>query len=393
MAPILTRSHFFGVCFWIDGREQTLTLRGEWDRTAEVGLGSKRDFYVGSWGETGANPLENAGVFSMRIRKIPTTVVTGFLGAGKTTLVNHIVERTRPMQIGIVVNEFGEIGIDGELIIADEESVVEINNGCVCCTVRTDLVSSVLQLIDRFGDRLERLIVETSGLADPAPVLQTFLADPDVRAQAELESVVAVVDACHALDQLNDGIAREQVVFADRIVVNKADAVPPEVTNTLAATIRSLNPTAVVDVAVRSQVPVDTLLGTRSFSVDNLVAIEPDLLTETEHEHEHDTSIVSCAFVVPGELDPLRFNRWANQLVQSQGKTLLRMKGVLNMRGEARRVHFHSVHMLMESSFGKAWRAGETRESRFVAIGRGLDAASLRAGLAECVVAHAPEPA
>jgi G3E family GTPase len=134
----------------------------------------------------------------MRLKKIPTTVVTGFLGAGKTTLVNHILAATRPMQIGIVVNEYGEVGIDGQLIVAEEDAVIEINNGCVCCTVRTDLVSSVNELLERYGDRLERLIVETSGLADPAPVLQTFLADPDIRDRVELESVVAVVDACHA---------------------------------------------------------------------------------------------------------------------------------------------------------------------------------------------------
>jgi G3E family GTPase len=321
----------------------------------------------------------------MRLRKIPTTVVTGFLGAGKTTLVNHILDSTRPMQFGIVVNEFGEVGIDGQLIVADEEAVVEINNGCVCCTVRTDLVSSVTQLLTRFGDRLERLVVETSGLADPAPVLQTFLADPDVRERVELESVVAVVDACHALVQLDDEIAREQVVFADRIVINKTDAVSPAALDKLIETILSLNPTAIVDFARHSRVAVDSLLGTRSFSIDNLLAVEPGLLTESEHEHEHDTSIASCAFVVPGELDPARFNRWANQFVQSQGSTLLRMKGVLNVRGEARRLHFHSVHMLMESSFGKAWCGGETRESKFVAIGRGLDATLLRTGLAECV--------
>jgi G3E family GTPase len=252
----------------------------------------------------------------MRLRKIPTTVVTGFLGAGKTTLVNYILDSTRPMQFGIVVNEFGEVGIDGQLIVADEEAVVEINNGCVCCTVRTDLVSSVTQLLTRFGDRLERLVVETSGLADPAPVLQTFLADPDVRERVELESVVAVVDACHALVQLDDEIAREQVVFADRIVINKTDAVSPAALDKLIETILSLNPTAIVDFARHSRVAVDSLLGTRSFSIDNLLAVEPGLLTESEHEHEHDTSIASCAFVVPGELDPARFNRWANQFVQ-----------------------------------------------------------------------------
>ncbi|HEY4296465.1 MAG TPA: GTP-binding protein [Paraburkholderia sp.] len=321
----------------------------------------------------------------MRIGKIPTTIVTGFLGAGKTTLVNHILERTRPMPIGIVVNEFGEVGIDGQLIVADEEAVIEINNGCVCCTVRRDLVTSVLELLARHGDKLERLIVETSGLADPAPVLQTFLADPDVRERVELESVIAVVDARHATGQLRDDIAREQIVFADRIVINKTDLVAPAELATLSSMLRALNPTAALDRVTRSAVAIDTLLGSRNFSIDNLLAVEPDLLADGEHDHEHDTSIGSCAFHIPGELDGMRFNRWANQLVQSRGATLMRMKGVLNVGGEPRRVHFHSVHMLMETCFGKRWENDAPRESRFVVIGRELDEAALRSGLLQCV--------
>ncbi|MFC0402074.1 CobW family GTP-binding protein [Paraburkholderia rhizosphaerae] len=321
----------------------------------------------------------------MRLRKIPTTVVTGFLGAGKTTLVNHILERTRPMSIGIVVNEFGEVGIDGQLIVADEQAVIEINNGCVCCTVRSDLVASVLELLERYGDVLERLIVETSGLADPAPVLQTFLADPDVRERVELESVIAIVDAVHARDQLSDDIAREQIVFADHVVINKTDLVTPSCLAALESSIRGLNPTAALEFVTRSAAEIDRLIGQRGFSIDNLLAVEPGLLSEDEHDHEHDTSIGSCAFHIEAELDAVRFNRWANQLVQSQGASLLRMKGVLNVSGEARRVHFHSVHMLMESSFGKRWTAGEARASRFVMIGRALDADALRAGLLDCV--------
>jgi G3E family GTPase len=321
----------------------------------------------------------------MRLRKVPTTVITGFLGAGKTTLVNHVLDATRPMPIGIVVNEFGEVGIDGEMIDAQEEAIVEISNGCVCCTVRADLVTSVLALLDRFGDGLARLIVETSGLADPAPVLQTFLADPDVRERVELESVVVVVDACHAQAQLGDDIAREQIVFADRIVVNKADTATPAQIESLQATLRQLNPAATHELTTRARIDVPALLSTKTFSVDQLLAIEPDILEDSEHEHEHDTSIESFGFVIPGALDPARFDRWANQLVQAQGLTLLRMKGVLNIDGETRRLHFHSVHMLMETHFGKAWTRDELRESRFVAIGRGLDAHALRAGLMGCV--------
>ena len=321
----------------------------------------------------------------MRIKKLPTTVVTGFLGAGKTTLVNHLLDATRPMQIGIVVNEFGEVGIDGQLIVADENPVIEINNGCVCCTVRTDLVASVKALLASHGDRLERLIVETSGLADPAPVLQTFLADPDIRDRIELEAVVAVVDAMHASEQLNDDIAREQIAFADRVIVNKTDVATSETVSSLLTRLKQVNPTARVDLARYSTISVDALFGIRSFSLDTLLSIEPDLLSDDAHDHEHDDSIASCAFIVPGALDADRFNRWVNQLVQTDGASLLRMKGVLSLRSEPRKLHFHSVHMLLESSFGKPWRADEARESRFVVIGRNVDAERIKADLLSCI--------
>ncbi|MDR6449612.1 G3E family GTPase [Paraburkholderia terricola] len=321
----------------------------------------------------------------MRLGKIPVTVVTGFLGAGKTTLVNHILDSTRPMQIGIVVNEFGEVGIDGQLIVAEEDAVIEISNGCVCCTVRTDLVASVCHLLTRFGDRLERLIVETSGLADPAPVLQTFLADPDLRERVELEAVVAVIDALHASVQLDDSIAREQLLFADRIVVNKTDVASPRALNLLVERIRKLNPAAQLDFVNHSAIAVDSLLGVRTFSLDNLLAVEPDLLNEAAHDHEHDDSIVSYAFVVPGAIDAHRFNQWVNQLAQTQGQQLLRMKGVLNMHGEERRLHFHSVHMLLDATFGRPWSRSEHRENRFVMIGRNIDAERMRDGLLSCM--------
>ena len=321
----------------------------------------------------------------MRSGKIPATVVTGFLGAGKTTLVNHILDATRPLAIGVIVNEFGEVGIDGQLIVADETAVIEINNGCICCTVRSDLVGSVRELLDRFGDGLQRLVIETSGLADPAPVLQTFLADPDVREQVELESVVAVVDALHAQQQLDDDIAREQVAFADRVVINKTDLASADAVTALVARIRQLNPAASVDFADHSAIDVSSFIGVRSFSIDNLLAVEPDLLDETSHDHEHDDSIESHSFVVPGAIDADRFSRWATQVVQKQGQQILRMKGVLNVHEEARRLHFHSVHMLMDTTFGKAWNHSEPRDTRFVMIGRNLDATSMRDGLLGCM--------
>jgi len=322
-------------------------------------------------------------------RKIPVTVISGFLGAGKTTLVNHLMQQHTGGRIGVVVNEFGEVGIDGQLIVAEEEALIEINNGCVCCTVRADLVASVKELLARPQDPLhggiDRLIVETSGLADPAPVLQTFLADPDLREAVELESVVTVVDAHHFGQQLHDEIVREQVAFADVIVINKIDLIDQSALEQLEFQIRALNPTASITTANQSRVAAGSLLGVRRFSLPALLELEPDLLDENAHDHEHDASIQSCALIEAGALDPDRFNRWINQLVQERGQQLMRMKGVLHFESEPRQFHFHSVHMLLEGRPGRAWRADETRENKFVFIGRDLDMPRLREAFVNCL--------
>ena len=237
-------------------------------------------------------------VRAMIQRKIPVSVISGFLGAGKTTLVNHLMKQRTTERIGVIVNEFGEVGIDGQLIVADQEVLIEISKGCVCCTVRADLVASVKKLLARTQQgadkRLDRLIIETSGLADPAPVLQTFLADPDLREQVELESVITVVDAYHFRQQLGDAIVREQVAFADVVVINKADLVAEEALELLKDGVRALNRTAAVITATNSQVPADFLLGVRRFSLPTLLEIEPELLSDAPHDHEHDASIQSC---------------------------------------------------------------------------------------------------
>jgi G3E family GTPase len=321
----------------------------------------------------------------MAIGKIPVTVISGFLGAGKTTLVNHLLSENRHYRIGVVVNEFGEVGIDGQLIVAEQEALIEINNGCVCCTVRADLVASVKQMLDLAGHRLDRLIIETSGLADPAPVLQTFLADPDLRTQVELESVITVVDALHLDGQLSDEIVREQIAFADTLILNKTDLVSQNVLANIRNQVRLVNRTAAVLQTNHSRVPVDALLGIRRFSLPNLLMIEPDILEDEGHDHEHDASISSCSVVTAGALDPDRFNRWINQLVNDQGPQLMRMKGLLNFVSEARRFHFHSVHMLLEALPGRRWEEDEARDNRFVFIGRDLDSEQLRQGFLDCL--------
>ena len=327
---------------------------------------------------------------TMLLKKIPVTVISGFLGAGKTTLVNHVLRHHTGANIGVVVNEFGEVGIDGDLIVADEEALIEIRNGCICCTVRTDLVAGVKLLLERRDLKLDRLIIETSGLADPAPVLQTFLADTDLLTLVELESVVTLVDAANFQRQLDDTIAREQIAFADLIVLNKVDLLAPDELVPLERDLRAINPVATIIRTTNSEVAPDALLGVSRFSLPHVLAIEPGILQDA-HDHEHDNSITSSAAETNHALDPDRFNRWVNQLVQQQGQHLMRMKGVLNFSGESRQFYFHSVHMLLDAKPGRPWQS-ETRQSRFVFIGRHLDHAGLQHGFLDCVhdSAHPP---
>jgi G3E family GTPase len=328
----------------------------------------------------------------MWLKKIPVTVISGFLGAGKTTLVNYVLTHNTGANVGVIVNEFGEVGIDGDLIVADEKALVEIRNGCICCTVRTDLVAGVKVLLERRDLKLDRLIIETSGLADPAPVLQTFLADTELLSRVELESVVALVDAANFQRQMADTIAREQIAFADLIVLNKVDLLRPDELVPLERDLRAINPVATIIRTTNSEVAPDILLGVSRFSLPHVLAIEPGILQD-EHDHEHDNSITSCAVETNHALDPDRFNRWVNQLVQQQGQHLMRMKGVLNFSGEARQFYFHSVHMLLDAKPGRPWQSSETRQSRFVFIGRHIDRAALQHGFLDCTTSLvAPSP-
>jgi G3E family GTPase len=319
---------------------------------------------------------------NMNAKKLPVTVISGFLGAGKTTLVNHLLAQSGGT-IGVIVNEFGEVGIDGDLIVADENALIEIRNGCICCTVRTDLVAGVKTLLAREDVKLDRLIIETSGLADPAPVLQTFLADAELLTQVELESVVTLVDAVNFHHQIDDGIATEQIAFADLIVLNKVDLAQADQLQSLQTYLHSINPAATIIRTNHSIVAADALLGVQRFSLPNLLAIEPGIL-EDEHDHEHDDSITSFAMESHAAIDAERFSRWVTQLTLAPEQTIMRMKGVLDFVGEARQFYFHSVHMLTEAKPGKRWADDASRISRLVVIGRNLDIDALRSGFQSC---------
>lgn len=314
---------------------------------------------------------------------LPVTIVSGFLGAGKTTLVNRLLTESGE-RIGVIVNEFGEEGIDGELILADEQPLIEISNGCICCTVRKDLGAAVSRMLAEARDRIDRLVIETSGLADPAPVLQTFLAEADLLERVALESVITLVDARHALRQLDDPIAQEQVAFADLVILNKVELADDEALRALREQLRRLHHGVEIIETSHARVSLARVLGTRRFSLPDVLAVEPDLLAGGEHEHEHDASIASVCVASDEPLDAARFQRWVHQLVQRDSPRLMRMKGILDFHGEARRYHFHGVHMLLDSRPGPRWRAGEARASRLVFIGRALDPAALREGLLDC---------
>jgi G3E family GTPase len=317
------------------------------------------------------------------MNKLPVTVISGFLGAGKTTLVNRLLAHNVGNTIGVIVNEFGEVGIDGELIVADDNALIEIRNGCVCCTVRTDLVAGVKALLAREDIKLDRLIIETSGLADPAPVPQTFLADADLLMRVTLESVVTLVDAANFQHQIDDAIAAEQIAFADVIVLNKVALIGAGKLEALENYLRAVNPAATFIRTNNADVTSDELLGVQRFSLPNLLAIEPGIL-EDEHDHEHDESITSFAIESTLPIDAGRFSRWATQVTAQSGLDILRMKGVLDFHGEARRFYFHSVHMLTEATPGKRWSTREPRISRLVVIGRNLDIDALKHGFQSC---------
>lgn len=318
-------------------------------------------------------------------KKIPVTIISGFLGAGKTTLVNRLISELKSNSVGVIVNEFGEAGIDGDLIVANEEVVIEINNGCICCTVRTDLVAGVKEMLARTIETpLQRIIVETSGMADPAPVLQTFLADPELKAALDVESVVTVVDAYHFLEQMKDELVREQIAFADVVILNKFTSVGPGVIDECWHQINTINPTAFMLRSAHADIAADQLLGIQRFSLPALLEIEPGLL-EDEHDHEHDDSITSFSVIEPRPLNAKQFDRWINQLVINSGKELMRMKGILNLQGESRQFTFHSVHMLLDGKPGSAWKKDQPRESKIVFIGRNLKPSELEAGVRSCV--------
>ena len=315
--------------------------------------------------------------------KIPVTVLTGYLGAGKTTLLNRILTEDHGKKFAVIVNEFGEAGIDGDLVVGADEEVFEMNNGCICCTVRGDLIRILDGLMKRKG-KFDAIIVETTGLADPAPVAQTFFVDQDVGDATRLDAVVTVTDAKWLKDRLKDAPeAKNQIAFADVIILNKVDLVSEAELAEVEAAIRALNPYAKLHRTTRCDLPVGELLDRSAFDLDRILDIEPDFL-ESGHHHHHSDDVRSISLTIPGDVDPEKFMPWINDVSQIQGADILRSKGILAFKGEPRRFVFQGVHMILDGDLQREWKPGETRDSRLVFIGRGLDEAALRKGFEAC---------
>ena len=339
--------------------------------------------------------------------KIPVTVLTGYLGAGKTTLLNRILSEPHGKKYAVIVNEFGEIGIDNDLVIGADEEVFEMNNGCICCTVRGDLVRILDGLMRRKG-KFDAIIVETTGLADPAPVAQTFFVDENVGRRTKLDAVVTVADAKWLNERLKDAPeAKNQIAFADVILINKTDLVSADELDEVEARIRGINPYAKVHKTERAQIPLSEVLGRNAFDLDRILDIEPEFLEGDGHDHDHDhdhddddhhheahhgglkhyhdEEMQSVSLRSDKPLDPDKFFPWVQDLVQKEGPNILRCKGILAFKDDDERFVFQGVHMILDGDHQRPWNKGEKRDSRIIFIGRNLPEEKIRQEFERCI--------
>ena len=329
---------------------------------------------------------------------IPVTVLTGFLGSGKTTLLNRILTEHTDKKYAVIINEYGLEGIDDKLITAQvDEEVFEMNNGCICCTVRGDLIRILGALMKR-RDKFDAILLETTGLADPAPVAQTFFADPDVKATTELDSILTMVDAVHSAGQLKTAPeARDQIAFADTIIINKIDVATAAQKTETEAAIRAINPFATILYGTKGQVsdasganvPLSALLNRHAFNLQHVLTVDDKFIENAAegHHHHHDADVVSMSLKTEAPLDADKFDDWMSHLLATQGQNMLRTKGILNIDSEPKKFVFQAVHMMSEGEFTTPWQEHEKRTSTLVVIGRNLNKAQLKEQFLACTTA------
>jgi G3E family GTPase len=315
------------------------------------------------------------------VELIPVTVLTGFLGAGKTTLLNRILTQQHGRRLAVIINEFGEIGIDHQLVVATEDEIVEMNNGCICCTVRGDLIQAIDRILER-EDAVDHIVIETTGLADPAPIIQSFFLDDQLRRTVRLDAIVTVVDTRHILLHWEGEEAREQIAFADVLLLNKIDLASEPELEQLTQRIRRLNPLARIVRTQGCELPIEQVLGLRAFDLSRALGVDPLLLDDVAHEH--DASVGSVCLRREGVIDDSRLSRWLMRLGQERGSDLYRIKGILNVNDERRRFVVHGVHMLLDGRPGLPWKPNETRTNQLVFIGKSLDRGALQRSFDAC---------
>jgi G3E family GTPase len=318
--------------------------------------------------------------------RVPVTILTGFLGAGKTTLLNRILTEQHGLRIAVIENEFGEIGIDHELVINTEEEFFEMNNGCICCTVRGDLVR-ILGNLRKRRNQFDRILIETTGLADPGPVVQTFLADDEIQAKFMVDAVVTVVDARHILLHLDDiDEAKEQIAFADVILLNKCDLASEPQIGLLERRLRGINAMAKIHRTVNAQIEIPKVLDIGGFNLDHAMEIDPHFLEDEDehHHHHHDEEITSVGIERDGHCDAQRLNSWLSELLRTKGQDIFRMKGVFAVKGNPERVILQGVHMILNAAPGGPWR-GRPSKNSLVFIGRNLDRKTLTEAFDGCL--------
>ncbi len=309
------------------------------------------------------------------------TVLTGFLGAGKTTLLNRVLSERHGRRYAVIVNEFGELGVDSDLVIGADEEVLQMNNGCICCTVRGDLIRILREVLER-GGLLDGIIIETTGLAEPAPIIQTFFMDAEINRRTRLDAVVTVVDARHVLGQLTRSREVEsQIAIANVILLNKADLLSPSELDRVEEQVRSINHFSVIHRSMMSSVPLRAILDLHAFDLANVLQREPISLEGDQHHHLSEIKSVSLETTRPLEMD--RFLRWMDSLLTLDGEDLLRTKGILAFEGEARRFIYQSVHRIADGDFFDSWPDSH-RSSKLVLIGRNLDVDRLRRNFEGC---------
>ncbi|MEM8651240.1 MAG: GTP-binding protein [Pseudomonadota bacterium] len=317
--------------------------------------------------------------------RTPVTVLTGYLGAGKTTFLNRILSEDHGKKYAVIVNEFGEVGIDNDLVVNADEEVFEMNNGCICCSVRGDLVRIIDGLMKN-RDQFDAILIETTGLANPAPVAQTFYLDDEVQSKTTLDAIITVVDAKHILEEIDKAHeAQDQLAFADTVLLNKTDLVSEEELTGVEARIREINPTATIHRSERGNVPLDQVLGRSAFDLDRVLEIEPKFLKHFHHHHHHD-HVTSFSITSDAPVEPERFFAWIQSVAEEFGENMLRMKGIIAFENHDNRYVMQGIHMHLEGDHQRPWKPDEQRVSRLVFIGRGLPRDIIEEGFRQCII-------